>query len=119
MYVAQKPCNFAGKHFAIGEEIPEELIDPNRAGTLEKFGRIKRVETDTSAKGENKPIEPVKDEGGENPQPKDKTANEAVKTPLNDTQKPEEKPETKPETKPAAKNGKKPEAKTTKQKGGK
>lgn len=111
MYVAQKPCNFAGKHFAIGEEIPEELIDPNRAGTLEKFGRIKRVETDASVKGENKPIEPVKDEGGENPQPEDKAVNEAVKTPLNDTQKPEEKSE--------AKNGKKPEAKTTKQKGGK
>ena len=95
MFVAKKPCNFAGKRFAIGEEIPEELIDSNRKMTLLKFGRIEQVETpenddtkQTSPEdGENKPNAPVTAEGGENPQPKPEDGKTDVKKPLNGKQK--------------------------------
>ena len=39
-YIAAKHCNFGGKAYMIGETIPTELIDPNRAPTLVKYGTI-------------------------------------------------------------------------------
>lgn len=43
-YIAAKHCNFGGKAYMIGETIPTELIDPNRAPTLVKYGTIQEVE---------------------------------------------------------------------------
>ena len=101
MYVAKKPCNFAGKRYVIGETIPDELVDTNRAGTLLKFGLIEKVEEkqpeagNKEPKGENKPVDvpdgankPVNAEDGEKPQDKPEDGKKDVKNPLNATRKP-------------------------------
>lgn len=101
MYVAKKPCNFAGKRYVIGETIPDELVDTNRAGTLLKFGLIEKVEEkqpeagNEEPKGENKPAavpdganKPVNAEDGEKPQDKPEDGKKDVKNPLNATRKP-------------------------------
>ena len=101
MYVAKKPCNFAGKKFAIGEEIPEELIDPNRFEKLVKFGRIEKVEEKQPDTGDTKPEsksapenvhdganKPESTENEEKLKSKPEDGKNAVKTPLNATRKP-------------------------------
>lgn len=44
MYIAKKPCRFADKQFFIGEQIPDELVAPERAGILVKYGLIEYAE---------------------------------------------------------------------------
>ncbi len=58
MYKANKPCRFGGKQFFIGDEIPAELIDENRAKTLVKYGTI--------AAAAETPSEPLREEAGTN-----------------------------------------------------
>jgi len=101
MFVAKKPCNFAGKRFAIGEQIPEELIDDSRKRTLLKFGTIAQVD---APEGENRPNTPVTDENGEKPIETTEGGKTDVKSPLNGK---------------AKTAGTKPAAAKTKQKGGK
>ncbi len=36
----KKPCNIGGTRFAVGDTIPEELIDPVRETTIAKYGFI-------------------------------------------------------------------------------
>ena len=43
MYKAARPCRFGGRQFYAGDEIPEELIDPNRVKALTKYGTIAYV----------------------------------------------------------------------------
>lgn len=115
MFVAKKPCNFAGKRYAIGEQIPEGLIDESRERTLLKFGTIAKVEIpedndpkqNTSKNGENEPNGTDMTENGEKPVQESEDGKNGVKTPLNTASKPEAKTNSR---KPVSKN---------KQKGGK
>lgn len=115
MFVAKKPCNFAGKRFAIGEQIPEGLIDDNRKRTLLKFGTIAKVdrqedddiEQTPPENGENEPNNPEMTEDGEKPVQESEGGKNDVKTSLNTTPKPAARQSNR---KPASKN---------KQKGGK
>lgn len=43
MFKAAKPCNFGERQFFVGDEIPADLIDPNRVKTLVKYGTIINV----------------------------------------------------------------------------
>ncbi len=43
MYIAQKPITLGTKTYFIGEEIPEEMVDPNRAKALTNYGYIKHA----------------------------------------------------------------------------
>ena len=51
-FKAAKPCSFGGQRYIIGDTIPGEFIDPNRAGTLAKIGVIQIHE-------EPDPVEPA------------------------------------------------------------
>lgn len=44
MYIAQKPCNFAGTDFLIGESIPDGMVDERKAAFLIKRGIIAEIE---------------------------------------------------------------------------
>ena len=43
-YVSQKPCKFGDKRFNIGEEIPADLVAPDRVPALLKYGVIVTVD---------------------------------------------------------------------------
>ena len=48
VYVAQKPCSFAGKDFKIGDMVPAELIQPGAAPALMKMGLIANTTKDAA-----------------------------------------------------------------------
>ena len=43
-YLSQKPCRFGDRQFIIGEEIPPDLIEPERVPALLKYGTIVTVD---------------------------------------------------------------------------
>ena len=43
-YIAKKPCNFGGKRYYIGDEIPTDAVLPERENALVKYGTISVIE---------------------------------------------------------------------------
>lgn len=82
MYIAKKPCNFGGKQRYIGDEIPDELVDPGRAETLVRIGLIEHV----PEKPGNTSVEPFDDGGQENPGTDENGEADDVKQPINENQ---------------------------------
>lgn len=76
MYRAKKPCRFGGRQFYVGDEIPAELIDPNRVNTLVKYGTIVSVPEAAS--------EPPAAETGRNTSTATETASQGDKQAFND-----------------------------------
>lgn len=64
MYKAAKPCKFGNQQYYVGDEIPAELIDPNRVKTLVKYGTIAYVPEPPES-----PSEPTDGDGGTNTSP--------------------------------------------------
>ena len=82
-YIAKKPCNFGGKRYYIGDEIPTDAVLPERENALVKYGTISVIEVpdpepETPAAPES-PQMPAKapetpgDEATTNEPPADKT----------------------------------------------
>lgn len=96
MYKANKPCKFGDRQFYIGDEIPEELIDANRAKTLVKYGTILSV-PDVAP-------EPPEAETGTNTSTDAENGSEGDKQAFNGSESTEA--EQQPAKKPAKKGGK-------------
>ena len=43
MYIAKKPCSFAGRDFLIGDPVPEELVLKSRVPNLIKTGVLEEI----------------------------------------------------------------------------
>lgn len=43
MYIAKKPCNFAGQKYYIGDSVPAESVSPERVSALIKHGVIEEI----------------------------------------------------------------------------
>lgn len=65
MYVAQKPCKFAGKAYKIGEIIDETAIQKTAAPRLIKMGVIAAVATNGAVTVEGGPLLPPSSTTGE------------------------------------------------------
>ena len=78
MFKAKKPCKFGDRQFYIGDEIPAELIDPNRVNTLNKYGTIESVP--------EAPSEPSDVVAGTNTNPGTKNGAQGDKQALNNAQ---------------------------------
>ncbi len=70
-FIALKPCSFAGKHFKIGEEIPDGLVLSEMAPRLIKMGKI--AEAPKVSAPEPQKNEPVPEPEPE-PEPESKRA---------------------------------------------
>lgn len=84
-YYAKKPCNFGGKDYYIGEEIPADAVLPERENALVKYGTISVVE-EAAPEAPQTPAEPPQtpaDEGTTNEPPAD---TEPPQTPPADTE---------------------------------
>ncbi len=83
-YTCTKRCNFGGKQFFAGDEIPGELIEPSREKALLKYGlfNISEVPNDsTPPKTPDKPEDAAK-------APKDKKTGKSGKAPENPSEAP-------------------------------
>lgn len=64
MYIAKKPCTFAGQDFLIGDPVPEELVLKSRVPNLIKTGVLEEVAVEAQ-EGIVKNIIPVHAEEGD------------------------------------------------------
>ena len=63
-YYANKPCNFGGKDYYIGDEIPESAVLPERESALVKYGTISVVNV-AKPEAPQMPAEPPENAGDE------------------------------------------------------
>ncbi len=70
-FIALKPCSFAGKHFKIGEEIPDGLVLSDMAPRLIKMGKIAEAQKTSVPEPQKSESEP---ESEPEPEPKSKRA---------------------------------------------
>ena len=57
MYVAKKPCRFAGIDYRIGTKIPDRVVESGRAGKLVSLGIIAAVQNMQGEEAVEKPVE--------------------------------------------------------------
>lgn len=83
MFKAKRPCKFGYRQFYVGDEIPAELIDPNRVNTLIKYGTIESV-PEPAAETPEMPPEPSGTETGTNTSTDKENGSQGDKQALNE-----------------------------------